>query len=141
MATFTILAGNQARAKQLIEEIRLATGIDLGAGPFAHMTFHPPNVVFIPDEYAGDQAAAIQAVCDAHSPDPMYFQDDRDVAVAYGDWQALREMWQLELDWLNTAIPLIDSADLEQLRTVLKRLAQENLCILRAFALLFQQFK
>ena len=38
-----------------------------------------------------------------------------------------------EIDWLDTTIPLIDGMDAAQLQTVIKRLAQENRYMLRAW--------
>ncbi len=44
-----------------------------------------------------------------------------------------------EILWLETAIPLIDTADLADLRTVVKRLAQENLREVKAWRYLFRR--
>ena len=38
-----------------------------------------------------------------------------------------------EIDWLDTTIPLIDGMDAAQLQAVIKRLAQENRYMLRAW--------
>lgn len=139
MATFTLSNDYAIRGDQLVDEIQAATGIDLGEGSRTQLSFVPPNIVQIPDELVGDQADAIQAIIDAHVPDPMYFQDDRDELLAKVNWQELRDRWQNEMNYLEAAIPAVDTMDLTELRGYIKRLGQENLQILKSFALLFRR--
>jgi hypothetical protein len=139
MAEFRLPVANQIRGDQLADEILQATGIDIGQGIRQRLTFREPDVVVIPDADVGNQAAEIQAAIDAHVSDPHYFQDDREETAARGAWQDLRDQWQNELDYLEAAIPAVDAMDLAGLRAYVKRLGQENLRVLRSFALLFRR--
>jgi hypothetical protein len=140
MAYFTLSSPNQIRGDQLADEILVATGVDLGTGIMQHIIFYEPLTVEIPDGLIAGLEAEIQAVVTAHVPDPLYFQWDRDEAGAKTKWQELKDQWQGELDYLEATILAIDTMDAAQVRAVVKRLAQENLRILRAFALLFRHF-
>jgi hypothetical protein len=72
MAQFMLLEPNQVRGDQLIDEIRKATGIDLTN----FYTFHPPSTLELLDALVEGREVEIQAIVDAHVPDPLYFYAD-----------------------------------------------------------------
>lgn len=57
-----------------------------------------------------------------------------------GDLVDLKDTIESEIAWLETTIPLIDGMDAAQVRSLVKRLAQENLGELRAWRYLLNRF-
>ena len=55
------------------------------------------------------------------------------------DFDALADKADNEVDWLETAIPQIETATLDQLRTLLQRLARQNLEQIKAWRYLFRR--
>jgi len=107
MTTFILPTDMQIRGDQLVDEILQATGIDLTD----RYAFYPPDEVRVPDELVAGHEAEIQAVIDAHVPDPLYFPEDLERQVqrqAEADAAAIPEwaMWTEEqaLEWFNTNI-------------------------------------
>ena len=72
MTDFVLCIEYQIRGDQLIHEIRQATDINLTD----RYTFYSPSTVSVPAEYVAGHEAEIQAVVDAHVPDPLYFPAD-----------------------------------------------------------------
>ena len=73
-------------------------------------------------------------------PDPT--ADDPDYAAfqqASADLDGLADLADGEVSWLEATIPQIAAMDLEDLRTVLLRLAQENLRQIKAWRYLFRR--
>lgn len=64
--SFALPAPGAINGGQLAQEILDATGVDVRES----LTFVPQQTVRIPDALVGDSAAAIQAVVDAHDPQP-----------------------------------------------------------------------
>ena len=141
MANFELAADNNVRLDQLGDEIYQATGIDLGSGLEIQIALIPPRTIRLPDSLVPDQAThdAIQAIVDVHVPNPLYFDDDTDEASAKEEWQELKGLWAPEVAYLEAAIPAIDDMTAGEARSMVKRLAQENYRILRAFKLLFRR--
>lgn len=64
------------RGDQLADEILQTTGIDVSG----RYSFHPPDEVHIAGDDVAEEQAAIQAVIDSHTPDPLYFPEDAEQA-------------------------------------------------------------
>ena len=74
------------------------------------------------------------------SPDPTL--DNPAWAIltqAHLDFDALASQADTEVNWLENTIPQIDTMDIESLRGVLLRLAQENLRQIKAWKYLFRR--
>lgn len=84
-----------------------------------------------PDDWLAANLAAAQLLVDAGEID--------EVIAGRWDFRDLKAKAANELDWLDTTIPLIDSMNGAQVRDVVKRLAQENRQIIRAFKHLFNK--
>lgn len=134
---FTLSTPGQIRGDQLADEIYQATGVNLGSGIQANIAFDPPDTVIIPDSLAIGHETEIQTVISAHLPDPLYLPEDVERADGQARWQELRGLYQDEIGYLQAVIITIDTMTLSQIRSVVKRLAQENLRILQAFKHLF----
>jgi hypothetical protein len=63
---------NTVRGDQLADEILQATGIDV----LNRYSFRAPDEVHIVGDDVADEAEAIQAVVNAHVPNPLYFPED-----------------------------------------------------------------
>lgn len=66
-------------------------------------------------------------------PDYSTFVDARDM------FDDLEVRAATEIAWLEAAIPQVDAADLETLRAILKRLAQQNLRSIKAWRYVFRR--
>ena len=73
---FTLLNPNEIYGDQLVDEIKLATGIDVSN----RYSFIPPTTVVIVGADIDVVAVEIQAVIDSHAPDLLYFPEDRQKA-------------------------------------------------------------
>lgn len=62
------------------------------------------------------------------------------LAQAHLDFDALADQADAEIDWLEAAIPQIDTMTQEKLQGVILRLAQENLRQIKAWRYLFRRF-
>jgi predicted RNase H-like HicB family nuclease len=121
ITTFTITP-NQIRGDQLADEILQATGIDI----LGRYSFYPPSEVHISGGDVAEARDEIQAVIDAHVPDPLYFPEDvererrqqADVDIAaipgWATWTA-----QEAQDWIDANVTSLASA-----RTALKAMAR-----------------
>lgn len=83
---------------------------------------------------------------DPYADDPVYSYDPTLNNPAWAaliqsrvDFGALADQANTEIDWLNATIPQIDTMTLEDLRAVLKRIAQENLKQIKAWRYLFRR--
>ena len=95
---FTLPNPNEIHGHQLADEILQATGIDV----INRYSFIPPDRVKITGEDIEESAAAIQAVIDAHVPDPLYFPEDRERAeIKTAETNAVTEYATLP-DWAKT---------------------------------------
>ena len=95
---FTLTNPNEIHGDQLVDEILIETGIDVSN----RYSFCPPDKVKITGEDIEESAAAIQAVIDAHVPDPLYFPEDRERAeIKTAETNAVTEYATLP-DWIKT---------------------------------------
>lgn len=106
ITVFTITP-DQIRGDQLADEILQATGIDV----LDRYTFYPPDEVRIAGDDVAAAEAEIQAVIDAHVPDPLYFPEDVGRARQEQAEQEIRDIpgwatWTLAemLDWFDANI-------------------------------------
>ena len=72
MSDFILLVAGKIRGDQLVDEILQATGINLTD----QYTFYPPSTVRLPESVVAGHESEIQAIVDAHVPDPLYFPAD-----------------------------------------------------------------
>ena len=112
VTTFTVTLDDKGKPKirgdQLMHEIAQTTTLDVSE----RYAFYPPNnkVQIHGDDVAAAQAA-IQAVIDAHEPDPLYFPEDVERARALAAETTVASIpgwatWTLEevQDWYDTNI-------------------------------------
>ena len=144
MTTFKLPTDNQIRGDQLVDEILKATTIDLTD----NYSFYPPNKVRVPDELVAGREAEIQAVIDAHVPDPLYFPEDLErqkeqeaeaKAAAIPDWATWTETealawFQTNIADLLAAIPDIDTLIDTQYQNNAKAIAAQYQKIITAQA-------
>jgi len=98
---------NNFRGHQLADEIKKATGLDV----VNRYVFYPSDQFRISGDDIATAQAAIQAVIDAHEPDPLYFPEDRQRALAAAAETTVTNIpgwgtWTLEevQDWYDTNI-------------------------------------
>ena len=120
MAKFILPTDNAIRGDQLVDEILKTTGIDLEY----KYGFSPPNTVTAADNAVAGREAEIQAIVDAHVPDPLYFEEDLVLSVRRGSEGAIKNIpgwatWSEEtaLSWFNTNIdvPFTEMPDIDGL--------------------------
>lgn len=89
----------------------------------------PPNL--------GDPDQGILPDLDPTLADPGY----ADKVQQRVDFEALADKAAAEIAWLEETIPLIDDMTLEELRSVLKRVARENMETIRAWGYVIRRLK
>jgi hypothetical protein len=122
MAQFILPQDNKIKGSQLIDEILKATGIDL-TDKYA---FYPPDTVQVHDSFVAGHEAEIQAIVEAHEPDPLYFHADRERAVENNaltqasnipGWTSWTE--EQTTDWIDDNV-----VDLASAKTALRAMAR-----------------